>query len=119
MGTLWVLQSSMPGLSFYSALPMAFGTAYYALSIGMNVILTILITSKLILYRRRFHSAGGNDAPVGFYTSLLTIFIESAGLYSIFAILFLVTYAVNNPINQIFLGFTTAAQVSLNSSDVM
>jgi len=110
LGTLWVLQSSQPGLSFYSALPLAFGTAYYSLSIGMNVILTILITGKLLLYRRRFKTASGAHNPVNFYTSLLTIFVESAALYSTFAICFLVTYAINNPLNQVFLGFTTAAQ---------
>jgi len=110
LGIIWVLQSSQPGLSFYSKVPLAFGTAYYALSIGMNVILTILITGKLLLYRRRFKNASGAADPVNFYTSLLTIFVESAGLYTIFAICFLVTYAINNPINQIFFGFTTAGQ---------
>jgi len=110
IGTIWVLQSSQPGLSFYSKIPLAFGTAYYSLSIGMNVILTILITSKLLLYRRRFKNASGASNPNKFYTSLMTIFVESAALYSTFAICFLITYAINNPLNQIFLGFTTAGQ---------
>lgn len=110
IGTIWVLQSSQPGLSFYSKLPMAFGTAYYSLSIGMNIILTFLITIKLLIYRRRFREAGGADTAANLYTSLLTIFIESAALYSTFAICFLVTYAISNPLNQTFLGFTTGAQ---------
>ena len=82
----------------------------------MNVILTFLITAKLIFYRRKFKNASSSADPVRFYTSLLTIFIESAALYSTFAICFLATYAANNPINQIFLGFTTAAQVSRRRS---
>jgi len=111
IGTIWVLQSSQPGLSFYSKIPMAFGTAYYSISIGMNVILTLLITGKLLVYRRRFKNASGAaHNPANFYTSLLTIFVESAALYSTFAICFLVSYAISNPLNQIFLGFTTAAQ---------
>ena len=47
------------------------------------------------------------------YTSSATIVIEPASLYSVFVILFLVgTYAVNNPINQIFLVVANSAQVS-------
>jgi len=112
IGTIWVLQSSQPGLSFYSKIPRAFGVIYYSLSIGMNVVLTLLITGKLLVYRHRFKttSTSGSPDPVQFYTSLLTIFIESAALYSTFAICFLVSYAINNPINQVFLVFTTAAQ---------
>ena len=45
------------------------------------------------------------------YLSLATLVIESAALYSMFAIVFLVSYAVNNPINQLWLGVMQAAQV--------
>ncbi|KAF8971758.1 hypothetical protein BDZ97DRAFT_1143843 [Flammula alnicola] len=109
MGTLWTLQSSQPGLSLYSALPMAYGTSYYVISLSVNIILTILITIRLLLYRRRLleslPSAHGSH-----YVSLATIFVESAALYSIFALIFIVTYAINNPINQIFLSVASSAQ---------
>ena len=52
MGTLWTLQSSHPGLSLYSAQPLAYGTAYYTLSLGTNVVLTALIVARLLAYRR-------------------------------------------------------------------
>ena len=38
--------------------------------------------------------------------------VESAALYSAFAVAFLVSYALDAPINQIWLGFAQAAQVS-------
>jgi len=109
MGIFWVLQSSSPGLSLYSHLPLAFGTSYYALSIGMNVVITFLIIGRLLAYRKRIISSGATEQGV-YYTSLVSIIIESASLYSVFAILFLSTYGANNPINQIFLGFTSIAQ---------
>ncbi len=34
------------------------------------------------------------------YLSLAAIFVESAALYSIIALGFIISYAVNNPINQ-------------------
>lgn len=112
MGTLWTLQSSQPGLSLYSALPMAYGTSYYAISLGINIILTILITLRLVMYRRSIMSRLPAEYAAH-YVSLAAIIVESAAIYSVFAILFLITYAVNNPTNQVLLAFASSAQVSV------
>ncbi|KAJ3499746.1 hypothetical protein NLJ89_g10062 [Agrocybe chaxingu] len=109
MGTLWTLQSSQPGLSLYSALPMAYGTSYYVISLSVNIILTILIATRLLLYRRKIMATIAPDHGTEYF-SLAAIFVESAALYSLFAILFIITYAIDNPINQVFLAFSTAAQ---------
>ncbi|KAI0701261.1 hypothetical protein C8T65DRAFT_741786 [Cerioporus squamosus] len=82
MGTLWTLQSSQPNLSMYSAEPLAFGTAYYTLSLGVNIILTALITLRLMIYRRT-HLAHLPPQHAKQYLSLATVVIESAALYSI------------------------------------
>ncbi|KAF8808158.1 hypothetical protein BYT27DRAFT_7097781 [Phlegmacium glaucopus] len=109
MGTLWTLESSQPGLSLYSKLPMAYGTSYYIISLSVNILLTILITIRLVLYRRRVIATLAPEHGKH-YVSLATIMIESAALYSAFALLFIITYALNNPINQIFLGVASSAQ---------
>ncbi|KAH8106927.1 hypothetical protein BXZ70DRAFT_261697 [Cristinia sonorae] len=109
LGTLWTLESSQPGLSLYSKLPVAYGTSYYAVSLSINIILTILITIRLYLYRRELVS----KLPAEFakhYISLAAIIVESAAMYSVFAVIFLITYAINNPMNQIFLGFASLSQ---------
>ncbi|KDR85778.1 hypothetical protein GALMADRAFT_53579 [Galerina marginata CBS 339.88] len=109
MGTLWTLESSQPGLSLYSALPMAFGTSYYVISLSVNIILTILITARLFMYRRRVVATLTTDHG-SHYFSLATIIVESAAIYSVFALMFIISYAVNNPINQIFLAVASSAQ---------
>lgn len=110
LGVLWTLQSSQPGLSFYSALPLAYGTSYYAVSLGVNVVITILITIRLFQYRRMImRSLPGEHADQ--YLSLASVLVESAALYSVFALLFLITYAVNNPMTQIWLAVAQATQV--------
>lgn len=111
IGTLWTLQSSQPGLSLFSALPQAYGTAYLAISLSVNIILTILIAIRLLLYRRTIMASMPDDRGSD-YTSLATIIIESASLYSVFALIFLITYAVNNPINSVFLTVASSSQVS-------
>ncbi|KAJ3484765.1 hypothetical protein NLI96_g5420 [Meripilus lineatus] len=93
----------------HCALPMAYGTSYYAISLGVNIILTILITTRLVLYRRSIMARLPAEYA-SHYVSLAAIIVESAAIYSVFAILFLITYAVNNPTNQVLLAFASAAQ---------
>ncbi|RDB29450.1 hypothetical protein Hypma_016081 [Hypsizygus marmoreus] len=113
MGVLWTLQSSQPGLSLFSALPVAYGTSYYAISLGVNIILTALITVRLLFYRRTIMASLPEDHARE-YVSLATIVVESASLYSVFALIFLITYAVNNPINSVFLTVASSAQQIAN-----
>ncbi|KAI0797509.1 hypothetical protein C8Q75DRAFT_4286 [Abortiporus biennis] len=109
MGTLWTLQSSRPGLSLYSKVPLAYGTSYYALSLSLNVLLTFLIALRLLLYRRTIVKALPEEYGKP-YLSIATIIVESAAIYSVFAILFLITYAVNDPVNQTFIAVSQASQ---------
>ncbi|EAU92428.2 hypothetical protein CC1G_00647 [Coprinopsis cinerea okayama7 len=109
MGTLWTLQSSQPGLSLYSALPKAYGQSYFFISLGFNIIITILIVSRLMMYRR----TALKSLPEGHgkeYYGLVTVVVESAAVYSIFAVLFLITYTIDHPINQVCLSFASSAQ---------
>ncbi|TBU58182.1 hypothetical protein BD310DRAFT_851854 [Dichomitus squalens] len=109
LGTLWTLQASHPGLSLYSKEPLAFGTAYFTLSLSVNIILTALILVRLLMYRRT-HLAHLPPGHAKHYLSLANLIVESAALYSVFAIMFLVSYALNKPINQIWLGTAQSAQ---------
>ncbi|KAF7351212.1 hypothetical protein MSAN_01552300 [Mycena sanguinolenta] len=113
MGTLWTLESSHPDLSMYSALPQTYGTAYYALSLGSNIILTLLIIGRLVTYRRTLLENFPAELA-SHYISLATVIIESAALYTIFAVLFLITYALNNPTNQVWLAVASGCQQIAN-----
>ncbi|KAF7370708.1 hypothetical protein MSAN_00704000 [Mycena sanguinolenta] len=113
MGTLWTLESSHPNLSMYSALPQAYGTAYYALSLGSNIILTLLIIGRLVTYRRTLLENFPAELA-RHYISLAAVIIESAALYTVFAVLFLITYALNNPTNQVWLVVASGCQQIAN-----
>ncbi|KAJ7355387.1 hypothetical protein DFH08DRAFT_954873 [Mycena albidolilacea] len=113
MGTMWTLESSHPQLSMYSALPMAYGTAYYAISLSVNIILTFLIIGRLVSYRRTLLESLPADLATH-YISLATVIVESAALYTVFAILFLITYAINHPTNQVWLAVASGCQQIAN-----
>ncbi|KAF7289333.1 hypothetical protein MIND_01395300 [Mycena indigotica] len=113
LGTLWTFYSTRPASSFYNTLPLHIGTAYYAVSLGANVILTLLIIGRLVVYRRTLLDSLPPELA-NHYISLATVIVESAALYSVFAILFLITYALDNPTNQIWLGVASACQQIAN-----
>ena len=109
---MWAYQSSRPGLSLYSQLSIEIGTAYYVTSLGVNLLLTILIITRLLLYRR----AVLKSLPAGYtkhYISVATIVVESVFFYSVFALAFIITYALKIPMNQIFMYMGSACQVRI------
>ena len=110
LGTIWCLQSTNPGLSLYSKVPIAFGTAYYVLSLSVNIVVTILIVFRLVMHRRAILESLPPE-HASHYLSVATIIVESAALYSLFSLAFIITYAVSNPINQIFLTLSSTSQV--------
>lgn len=112
LGTTWCLRSSEPGSSLYSDIPMTFGTAYYMTSLCVNIVVTILIVLRLLIHRRSvLRSLPPEHAK--HYLSLATVFIESASLYTISALGFIISYAANHPINQFFLAVSgTCQQIS-------
>lgn len=83
-----------------------------AISLSLNIILTLLIVGRIWHHERSIKVLFGRDHSHSRpYQLLRTMFIESAALLSIFSILLLVTFALGNPINQIWLGTTPAIQV--------
>ncbi|EED80166.1 predicted protein, partial [Postia placenta Mad-698-R] len=77
-----------------------FTLAYFVMTLSLNIIVTLLIVGRLLFYRQRImHALGAED--VSHYANVAGILIESASLYSAFAILFLVPFGLNYPLAQI------------------
>nr|GAT55997.1 predicted protein [Mycena chlorophos] len=110
LGSAWTFYSTQPASSFYSELPRHVGTAYFAISLGSNIIMTILIAGRLVSYRRNVIQMALPEDMTQQYISLATITIESAAIYSVFALISLITYAINDPTNQIWLAVASSFQ---------
>ncbi|VDB89450.1 unnamed protein product [Peniophora sp. CBMAI 1063] len=92
---------SRPGSSILLANSVKFGLAYWSLSVAVNVIVTILIVLRLFAARRTLAKAmgtAGRDSGE-LYTNVSAILVESAAIYTIPAIIFLVGYGVGDVLN--------------------
>lgn len=95
MGILELVAAFKPGGFFFSGKAVNFGTPYYSITIGMNILLTTLICARLYYLRKQVKNVlGAKNAEM--YTSLAAIMIESAAPYTIMGIILLPFYTRGN-----------------------
>ncbi|KZT71138.1 hypothetical protein DAEQUDRAFT_707469 [Daedalea quercina L-15889] len=83
--------------------------SYYVMSLSLNVIVTILIAGRLLVFRyqtRRLIGAYHTST----YTNVIAILVEIAALYSLFVILFIVQFGLGSPFANIFLQVVSQIQ---------
>lgn len=87
------------------------GTAYWSLTVSLNVVITILICIRLLLTRNEMRAVFGNDHG-HLYTKVTTMFVESAALYSAWGLVTLIAYArEDNGVRNIVIGALGQVQV--------
>ncbi|OBZ67518.1 hypothetical protein A0H81_12740 [Grifola frondosa] len=102
MGILWLKQISTPSSSPFQVTGINFTLPYLSLSLALNISVTILIVLRLLYHRHQITQLLG-PGHGAHYIGIATMLIESAALYSGFALLFLVPFALGNPIANTFL----------------
>lgn len=103
MSCLHLAQIVNPNAELWERSGVKFPLAHWTTSFASTVLLSVLILLRLLFLKRRFFKATGftHHTP---YFSLPTLLIESAALYSAFAVAFLITYVRGFvAVNQIFL----------------
>lgn len=89
-----------------------FGTPYYSISLSLNVLLTLMIVTRLVVYHRNVRNAMGAPAKArGLYNTAITILIESCALYAVSYILFIGPWAIGSPVANIFFPILAETQV--------
>lgn len=89
-------------IGFWSPKTVQFGIAYWTLSISLNIILTLMIVARLAYQKRRLTKAMGNSHGQ-IYVSISAMLVESAAIYSICGLIYLIAYARNDPFNYVVL----------------
>ena len=109
MGISLIYQSSQTDKSAVFAL-VDFSTPYYAVSVALNIILTLMLVIRFATHSRNIRKVTGVGAG-GLYKTLNTMLIESCGLYAVTFILFIGVWGGANPI--LFLFFPILSQIQV------
>ncbi|KAJ7793422.1 hypothetical protein B0H14DRAFT_149075 [Mycena olivaceomarginata] len=96
LSAILIAELCQPGNSFWTAISMKLAIPYWAISISMTVILTTLIAGRLLFMRYRLDKLVGAHTSTP-YVTMTTMLVESAAIYSINGLMFLVSYGVNSP----------------------
>jgi len=101
-GILLLISVTHSDNSFYAQRSVNISIAFWSISMGLNVILTIFIVGRLLYARYRIKSSLGSRYGQN-YLSVASMLVESAALYSIWALVFLITYARGSAAQNILL----------------
>jgi len=102
MSCLLLAQIELPSVGFFASSSTNFALTYWSISIATTLLLTVLIVGRLLVMRYRLRkvlSTEGNSP----YTSLSSMLIESAFLYAVTALIFIITFAKNDPVQNLVL----------------
>lgn len=112
MGSLFLFQALRPGASLFNHLSVNFGVPYFAMTAGLNVLISILIAGRLLMYRRQLNRLFGHDyAAAAPYVSAAALIIESSFIYAVNSICFVIPYGLESHVANIFLPLQALAPV--------
>ena len=83
---------------------------FFVIANSTIITTSALIAGRLLLIRKRVASILGPEHSKQ-YTSIIAMIVESATLVSVFSIIYMILYAVGNPVQEIFLFSITQVMV--------
>ncbi|KAH7918949.1 hypothetical protein BV22DRAFT_1134217 [Leucogyrophana mollusca] len=107
LSILWLFQVSSPLSSptRNTAMGVNYTAPFFGVALAVNLVITVMIALRLLYQRRRFARLYGPSAQGLPYTSIVAMTVESASLYSVFSLLFIIPFAVNSSLQNATLQF--------------
>lgn len=110
MGVMLIYyQASQPDTSPWSSVALNFNYPYFTISLSLNVLLTLMVVTRLVLHSRNIRDS--ETVPTGVVRWCITILIESSALYAVSFLLFIGPWAAKSYIAQIFFPILVETQV--------
>lgn len=111
LAIITLFQSAQPNASLWSRITVQFVVPYWSLSVSLNVLLTLIISFRLLHMRRSVAVVLGPEHSK-VYTSVVSMIIESAALFSGTGLFFIICYARNSNIQNLVLPILDQVVVS-------
>jgi hypothetical protein len=92
LAIMTVVSSALPNASIFTGPAKGFGVPWVALTVSLNVLVTLIISSRLLIARHKVRAAltpGISDV----YTGVVAVLVESAAPFTILGIGFLIAFA--------------------------
>ncbi|KAH7927483.1 hypothetical protein BV22DRAFT_1006969 [Leucogyrophana mollusca] len=112
-GILLLVHSFTANQPYYSQYATQHVFLYYAFTLSLSVVSTVLVISRVYVHRKQLRKdvGPGQGSP---WANIALTTIESSGLYLLWQCIFLVLYAIHSPMQYFFL--TSLCQVQIISS---
>jgi hypothetical protein len=111
VGIVFLYQTSQPG-SIRDSLASNTGIPYNSISLALNVLLALMIVTRLILHGRNLRNAlGYPDSASGLYNAIVTMVVESCALFTVNSLLFIGPWGAKSWVADIFLPILAETQV--------
>ena len=111
MGIALAYQSTKGGLTYTT---MWAGFPYYSISLSLNILLTLMIVVRLILYARTTRTVLGGAGIGGLCKTIITMLIESCVLYAVSSLLVIGPWSASDDITNVFLPILDQTQVRVS-----
>ena len=112
MGLLIVIAQAHGWEGIWSAILRDISLPYVSVSVSLNVLLTLMIVTRLILHGRNVRAATGSPTGIGgLYKAVATMLIESSALYSMNSLLLIGLWATESEAAGAFLPIIAEVQV--------
>jgi len=114
MGIITLYIASQPNSNLWGGITVDFGLPYFTISVSLNIILTLMISARLIIHSCNIRGAMGSANGVNsLYRAIIAMLIESSALYAVASLLFIGPYATSNYASNIFLPILAEVQVGI------
>lgn len=104
LGITIVYYSGSPGGNDFAGIAQSLSTAYLACTMTINISMTALIVWRILYFA---HTMGRllPSSSTHQYFGVVTIVIESALLYTVFGLMYLISFAIGSDLSGLFMSF--------------
>ncbi|KZT01789.1 uncharacterized protein LAESUDRAFT_450793 [Laetiporus sulphureus 93-53] len=103
LSVLTTVQAARPNSSLWASGTLDFSVPYWSLSIALNILLTLLLISRLLYMRHVIASTPLGQAHGKTYAGIAAMVLESALPYSTISIVFIILYGLQNTAADLFI----------------
>ncbi|KAF9522771.1 hypothetical protein CPB83DRAFT_863948 [Crepidotus variabilis] len=102
LGMIYVILSALPNSFVFGGKTAQFVVAWTSVSVSFNVVVTMMISARLLYARRELYRSGSRDHNDP-YTNVVAILVESAFPLALSGLLAAVFYGIEHPAAFIFM----------------